>query len=371
MKKNVQVPGDQNRQNQHTPHSPPLNAEEQMLYLRERLAGHRAFAACRGQFHDLPYTEFLERVKRHGVEGALKPFDKWCGTRRIMLKMLAQLTRDGNMVAAYELEQALTSEHIMTGETIPSEKTKPGVLVMFDPQKTLLVTRWFYTTQVEDARQYARTGQNDLKRGQCGFLSPRLFELFPHLKQELLADSRDWFEKVALELRPRINDDCIKFNQVFGENDIAGMFLDQSRCEWWHGYNTLALFVHNATQDKVLGMFTRTEQASIATWQFNYPRFERSNMSCMWSHFPNFWVGFHPEDEHAAWSKCWPSYVSRGCAAGLGAVIVDKEKLGEGSTTRPYGHPPYKVLRWAHPNPLKEAGDLMRARFVLGFPYGD
>ena len=95
-----------------------------------------------------------EFLKQPNPTAALAAFEAAVADRRIMLNMLACLRRDGHLVAEEQLTKALDSEHVIVGETVPLEETEHGVLLIFDPEKVFLLTRWMYTSNREDGQYW-------------------------------------------------------------------------------------------------------------------------------------------------------------------------------------------------------------------------
>lgn len=352
----------------------PLGAEEQLRMLLKKLAGHKVFGRCRGVFEHLPIEDILEVDSDvpPSPSAIQKAFSKLVSDRKVMLTMLAQLKRDGYSVAFEELYRALCEEdRIITSETVPVEQTEPGVLVMIDPKHVFLTLRWMYTTSQRDAYNWVTHGIIHPNRTPCGSLSSRFFGAFPYLIHRASGYMSEPTPKSPFEL---ILFDRIEWMRrelssglVGGSGNLLPMKVDPGKTDTWRVNPTVAFFVRGKDQAEVLSCFEREEQDHIATWRFDYPKFDAYKMMVHSSPGPTMWIGFHPESEHERWQHQWPSYASRGVACGHGAVILDKERVGiPGWKT--CSLEPYDPLQG--PNPQFCQGDLMSRRLVISFDYG-
>lgn len=339
-------------------------AEQQLQKLRERLLGHKVFGKCRRSFHCFPYDQFIREGK--SPAGALRMFEQWAARQRVMLKMLAELKRDGHNVAFEELKEALTSDHVITGEDVPLEQTEPGVLIMFDPEKTLLLIRWLYSSRLIDAHNWVTKGKIPEDRGRCGSLTPHLLEAFPKLAAQFREPPVTHPSCPTREVHPRIKDAFKRLRNDNSWDDVLCMFPDCDFTDLWYSVNAVAIFVRNTTQDKIKKLFTRDEQATMVMWRFNYPKSFKHKLKVAWGHNSDLWIGLHEECEHQVWRRRWPAFASASTASQLGAVIVDKKMMGIELFKN---SPPlrYEVLRGRYPDHCES--DLTTARIVIGFPY--
>ena len=342
-----------------------LTKQEQLDKLLRDLTGHKVFGRVRGELGALPVDELLEKPSPSATR---REFEKWCADRAVMLGLLATLQRDGHSFAFAELKKALeNSDYVITGESISVEKTEPGVLIMPKPQETLLMTRWLYTSTLADGISWntKRCGLPD--RGQCGSLTPQLLKAFPELVNLLTPPVQSHPDSPTKLLYPRLKEIQDKMREKKSREDVLGMFIDPGISRLWYNYGSVALFIKGASQSDVLSEFNRDEQDSIATWKFDYPKTWSNDLYCDWSSRPNRWIGFHPESEHEQWSKRWPAFTSRGCACGLGAVIMDQTMFGE-LGEKDGIEPRYSIIEAPYPQYCE--GDLMQKRIVIGFPFG-
>ncbi len=351
----------------------PIGAEEQLRKLRQKLAGHRVFGKLRGKFEDFSPEDFLHDKKDRPLcpSKVQERFAKWIADRKVMFQLLATLGRDSQTVAYEELLKALCEDHVITGEDIPLEQTEKGVLVMVDPEKTILLVRWLYTSTPEDGKKWVAEGKLPPDRGMCGSLTPQLVETFPDLVEEFKNPLNRILEFPLEKIHPHLEKARERFRQKMCADDVKWICIDPGRTHYWRGCRAVALFLHGKDQKGALSFFTREEQKSISTWKFDYPKITRRKMGVSWGSSPNFWIGLHPEEEHTKWRRRWPSFASRGCANNLGAVIVDKEMLGETSFNKDENSlPPYSPLNYAmYPNMCP--ANILKARVVIGFPFSE
>lgn len=341
-----------------------LSEEEQLTQLRKTLAGHAAFRRCRSHFYTLPALDMLHASKPASPTSILKKFDEGIADRRIMLNMLAVLNRDGHKVAYKELLEALNSSHIITGESIPLEQTESGVLIMLDVEKTMLLSRWMYTSEFDDAHYLVTLGSGQTGRGQCGSLTPRLLEAFPEFVN-IFKERKSHPECLTKSLYPRINNAWDILEKEFRRDQILAIRIDPSKSSGpWYGYGSVAIFIKNTTRSEVLRLFSRTEQKTMTSWSFHYPKVDSNELRVAWGQRPELWIGIHPENNHAQCAKRWPCYVSTGCSYGYGAVILDKDRLGSNtSLERKF----YDAIDGAYPGQCY--GNLLEREIVLGFPW--
>lgn len=345
-------------ENKHNVNVVPV--EQQLVELRRKLAGNQSFGKCReaGQFGRIPIYKLLEQPN---PTATLKALDDSLSDQRVMLNMLAILKREGNMYAYQELLDALTEGHVITGEELPLEKTEPGVLVMVDPEKALLLARWMYTSEFSDAIHWIRHGHGDPKRGQCGSLTPKLLEIFPHLREQFLEQENQSHRlPPTYVIEERVKDVWEKLDQYRGNR--FPIFVVGSMTGMWYGSHCSAIFVSGVDQQDVLSLFSREEQKSIATWRFNFPK----TVKRMMGPSSDMWLGLHSEAEHQNWKSRWPSYVSCGVACGLGATILDSDMLKKGICPKENGLSGYTTFEHVHPDYIK--GDLEHQRLVFTFP---
>ncbi|MEI7777463.1 MAG: hypothetical protein WCI52_02550 [bacterium] len=338
-----------------------LTPEEQIALLHRKLAGHQAFGRCRGEFSDLSMDEFL---KQPNPTAALAAFEAAVADRRIMLNMLACLRRDGHLVAEEQLTKALDSEHVIVGETVPLEETEHGVLLIFDPEKVFLLTRWMYTSNREDGQYWVQNGCPDPNREPCGALTGKLLETFPELQKIFQKEHISHCQSPTYVVYPRIKDVSNRLEAY--KNDRFFIWVDPDRTSLWYFANAVGVFIAGKEQDEIFreAKFTREEQESIAVWKFDYPACARHHFSNAFSSSPDMWIGFHPESEHDTWKKQWPSFTSKNFSQGMGAIILDKEMIGQWGWGNKSPFTTYQSLRGVYPGSYEESD-----RFILGFPY--
>lgn len=339
------------------------DSERQLEMLRGMLEGHRAFGKLRGRFGEIPIQDLLDEKN---PTATLKSFDEWLSDSRVMLNMLAVLKRDGHLLAMQELMRALKNpSHVIIGETVPLEETEPGVLLMVDPDKTILLARWMHTSNFEhDALYWIDHSTNNPERGLCGTLTPQFFELFPTIRESFVSQRHSSHIISPSELLNERLEWCFsKIVEKFA-SDIRGLWLSKSEVGLWYYGNIIAFYIKGATQSDVLRLFSREEQESIATWQLEVPKLTANRIG---GHSET-WIGLHPEEEHeAVWKKLWPSYVSTGVSQGLGAIIMNEHmRAFSESPDDNERRAKYYVPPMVHPKCI--VGDLWKQR--MQFPIG-
>lgn len=341
--------------------------EQQLSALRAKLAGHKVFGKCRSQLGRMPLYNFLNEDT---PTRALTVFNDWCADQRVMIHMLTQFKRDGHMYAYQELLDALTSNHVITGEELPLEQTESGVLVLFNLEKTLLLTRWLYTSEFKDAIHWIKNEELDPKRNQCGSLTPKFMEMFPELRDEFLRQEHQYHvvSPTNTFCDKYVRSSWDKIDKEFGHDEHFPIFIDPRRTHNWELVSCVGVFVAGVTQKDVLRLFSREEQKDITTWSFEYPKFERGNFYASFSSFSRMWIGFHKEEEHKEWSARYPSYVSKGASHNLGAILLTEEmqRNTQGLFTPRNPLPSYEALERIYPN--SQEVDIENSRILLAFP---
>jgi|GEM_PF-4773610 len=292
-----------------------------------------AFKACRGSFGEFPFERLLgceedKDAPAPDRTAVLNRYNSWVGETRIILGHLARLRRDGKMIAYRELERALCDpDYVMLGETVPAEKTESGVLLMFGLQRTLILARWLYTSTFKDGQDWVLKRKIPEDRGDCGALTPSLLEVFPQLEESFRNPRRPPEEFPPTDVFfHSVGDAYDRLRRKYGENHLHPIWIDRSRTCYWSGWNPVAYFVSDATEDQVLSLYSRTEQKNLSVFQFRYPQVLNRDMyndgAC------RVWIGFHPETE-TKWQQLWEPYMSFGCQDGYRAVLLDEKRMKE------------------------------------------
>ena len=318
-----------------------LDSEEQLKQLIAYLAKSEAFKHCRGKLgkSDWLGTDVFKNTS--SPTDTLCTFDWRHGQARVLFNHLAKLLREGHNVAANELMLALNHESfVITGEELPLDKRRSGVLLMFDVKRMLKLTRWL---KLLDPRIIDRhLGVDKEKEQWKSHLVDR-----PGLK---------WLTDEVMGENPELKKCLVNFHRSpmiyfcrenflpnsllsIGINDFRQKWLvDGNRLpyhtKWLHldevrpGHNDdvlgnwgVACFIPDTTQAEVLGMIKRDRQDKVATWQFNYP-VHLSNLSGYTAS-----VGLFPEAELDRFKKMWPSYTSKSLQNGMGAVLLENNSL--------------------------------------------
>jgi hypothetical protein len=296
--------------------------EEQLASLREKLAGHQAFGRLRGKLGDSTIYLLGKMIgSTESPTSFCRDWDQFAADARVMGNMLAQFRRDGWMTAAKALYDALKTDTLIEGETVPLHKTVPITILILDPERTFSMLRWIRAGCYEDLSAY-HYRRDQVMRPE---IVSDLFEKFPSLRKHC-----DYFRT--------------KFEFYHGDA-LASAYHDDVRSGYaktlkplqdkitrlimvWESYRNDRLDVVNiafgymfrAEQSEVLANFSREEQTHLATWQCRIPkalekRFNRIN------------VGLHPEAAHGDMVRTQPTLSSTGCSHGFGArVFPGKEE---------------------------------------------
>jgi hypothetical protein len=309
--------------------------EQQMAELRESLRGHRVFGKIRGN-----HNGGLMLAIDHALSQSSSPSDfcrKWdeiSGDLRIIGNIMAVLKRDGKTEALEALRKSLLDpNYSIPGETIRLEKVVPLTLVMFEPEKTLSMLRWIIKGHWMDLDQML-----DNEGGGEGMsLAKEMFSNFPSLREATeKRRERDHYEgwelgfayqvdilrKIEvpehfhpLHLSPGQYNDHLELTPPFPFTKTMEI---KSGAEWVQCLAYFGFWVE-ADQKEALSLFTREQQESIATWQFQiHPDSLSQERGCME-------VGLHPENEHNHWSREYAFRSSAGMSHGMGAIFYPPE----------------------------------------------
>lgn len=263
---------------------------EEVPSLATRLAGNKAFGMCRGTFH-LALEHVIEDVigGAGSVTETARRLDAWYSSVRATTILLAQLRRDGRLDEANDLESALRNRNqLISGETVPLEKTVPATILMLEPGVTLKLLELFAGSDVPDEK---------------------LRELLPTCKAYEKA-----YDNVVSGL-PRTFERSIQL----GDKDYVTIVAEDG-----HGMESfrlsspgspLAFMFYGQDQASVLKKLGRDEQTRVGTWQINLPAF-----TVGWS--PAFSLCLHKETVHAEWSDRYPALASKGVSHGYGAFFM-------------------------------------------------
>lgn len=304
-----------------------VTADQQLAILREKLMGNQAFAVCRGKFdHQVSRlnTELLDSTD--SPTSFLIQWDDFFGKARVMSNLLAQFKRDGLTVAQNELEKALKNKgYILPGETVSIEETQPMTVLMLDPERTILMLKWIIEGHWIDLDHYLEWRDGKMK--DRGFFQnephervKKLFEMFPTLeKHSRVRKARRDYE--GQDLRSAYDDTVLKsfskeVQNVLKEADGRclkyGQFNDHIEMER-HPF----VYVFMAEQSEVLRIFSREEQARIATWQLDVPKLVGNNCH----------IGVHPEGLHEEEQINHPALTSKGCSNFLGVSVITENPV--------------------------------------------
>lgn len=299
--------------------------DEQLVWLRNELAGNRTFANLRGgKFHSTA-SHFIGKNPTEFC----KAWDDFSAQARVMGNMLARLKRDGWDHAYGELDSALRGAHIIEGEDVPLDHTTPVTVLMFSPDVTFAMLRWGMSHKLEDVL----TIKKDLAMSDEGFL--RLIKGIPVLPEYLEKFDRTKHDNLLGQAYSgAIGRKALqRMNEIFGAvRDWADdqLFLRLNRSlstdhylledNQLYGY----LFV-GKEQGDILSRFSREEQENLATWTIDYPTSCLRDLMCVPK--GKLWIGFHEEVDHSLYAKA-PFFPSRSVLHGMGATLItDNDQL--------------------------------------------
>lgn len=317
----------------------PGKAEERPLVeqadkLVEKLTGHSVFTRMRGKVQGFPLWEFLDLDSENTPTKSLRIFDSYMADLRVMRNLVVWLRCHGYRRAGEELQHALSdSKYRMWCEDIPIEETRVATVLMFDPEVTMRIYRWWYSpnTQWEFPHwqnPQPRSAETIHMLASYPTLSQKEFWVnsslpFITLRRDvvnpLLVAAGPLAQKVFAELSwcgPHfplyVQGGCKKPNERESYEDGAWAYL-------LTGYD----------QGEVLSWFPRELQSKLATWQIQVPLCHLRGVAMV-----HAGVGFYPEVEHPRWKKLSASRASRGVSAGMGVVIAPTDDcVSEGRFT--------------------------------------
>lgn len=300
------------------------SAYEQLAWLREHLAGSRAFADCRGKFgHTVEYLVSHMAKGDSSTDDYEQRLRVRLGSVRVMAVLIQRLFRRGWNVAFSELMSALENEcYVLTGEIVPIERIIPVTFVMYEPDKTLAMLRWMFTHPLSDLDCL---GHMDVRPALLQKVS-KLLMLFPVLDNYAFSRRKNDLP-VGMELYLSHKEEVLDRFTIPQRAIPMGLNWDyqqpmmktmlryerQSNQGMTHPF---AFLFRGWDQRRVLELYPREVQDHIATWQFHLPVVFKDIDTT------HILVGLHCEDEHQKWLKCHPTYASKGVAQGMGGLVI-------------------------------------------------
>lgn len=298
---------------------------DELEALALKLAGHQAFAECRGNIRSIQNI-FEDLVRKSKTPSEFREkFDVFFGKVRAMGVLLSRLRRDGRMLAYGELWKALTlDDFVLTHEAVPLDKTIPFTILMLEPVKTLVLAKWMACAQTYNLLRFVgKMPRVEAPVPGPGVRTSELFNVFPGLRDRVLknherggdngAELHAEYSELLGNLEKRLASVAIPL-----ASDHAGPLLF-SADGGGSGANfsfPLAFMFVNMKQHEVLGLFSREQQTRVATWQLNIPTLiARGRLD--WTN-----VSLHPEADQPLAQKLMPSFTSVGVSHGYGAVML-------------------------------------------------
>ncbi|EKD23590.1 MAG: hypothetical protein ACD_81C00216G0001 [uncultured bacterium] len=275
-----------------------IAGDDNFKFIRERCGGD--FLAVLDA--EMKGADGLPKAPSRGVEELKKFLD----ATAIIRGKIAQLERDGFMIAGYEIRKALTYPgYRILGEIHPLAKTVPVTLVIFNPKLTLTVLgkshptepQWLNAEDVPKELVLRAYGSRDL--------------IF---REDLLRTLRSYNQPLegGLEKRlPKKYEVCRKFetsallpNNPKMPTEVEGKGLG---------------FAYYTKKSTILRCFTKKEQEQIAVWQFYLPK----QYAGYKAH--ELYFGLHKQEEHAGWQNKRAPFCSTNTSNGYGAIAYPGE----------------------------------------------
>jgi hypothetical protein len=328
----------------HVPEVAAPSRNEQLATLRTRLLGNQYFAACRGMLGQVAIKTVDEMIgATNNPSQFSKSWEKFSQGVLVMGNMLAQLQRDGWQEAYTALSSALsTPGYTIPGETVPFEQTKPITLVMLDPERTVLMLNWIIKDHWMDLDAWLDDKDDKPDSRKLSERVKKLFELFPTLEHHtrIRRKHRDYEGKDLLyAYRDSV---WSRFPNVLKSESFKSLRFTFGQ---WNDHIELHgakfLFLFDGEQGEALKLFTREQQEQIATWQINIPSAAQGTI----------YFGLHPEAEQETWRAEYPSLLSHGLNAGMGAVMLTSKPAVQCGMN--YGPPQaYQAQSGEYPNTI-------------------
>lgn len=293
---------------------------EEMRELLEKLAGNKAFQACRGRY-GAPVNSLFTEVAGN-PSAFCREFDSTMASMRVMGNLLATLKRDGKVLAATELEQALTHEHVMLGETVPLEETAPMTLVVVEPERTFALMHWMLYDQLWfEMDQYIRHLDDGTNKPSQATLE--IFKAFPPLEHAVRRRLKTNLTLEGEDVVEAFYDSVVmQFNIPESWGHVVPLYLAPNQTSdvfhWGYGSDSSHPVAYCVWKDQktVLGGVERKNQERIGTWRINLPT--------LISDIDGRIIAFHEESEHQTQTAHDPTLVSRGCQFGMGARVFTR-----------------------------------------------
>lgn len=283
--------------------------EEQLRWLKDKLAVSKAFDACRGGFGGIVCG--LAR-RAESPSAFCREWDTLSGQLRVLGNLLATLKRDGWEDACHALETCLAGKMLLPGESVDEAKTEPITILIPSVDKVFALIRWLLIGSWEELVP--------VSQAKASGHTQKLLDEFPDLRTHLMrAESSRWDSRsVAYVLREEIDLVMKKsLQEIFGkisgvsDNIVSLRLGSQTTPNFYDGCLALVIF---ADQKDVLRRIPRSEQKDVATWTFRRPKVQG---------LPFLEVGFFGEDNYPNWKEQHPALVSRGVSRGFRAILID------------------------------------------------
>jgi hypothetical protein len=358
----------------HMPEDFPFDTSEQkkgeeLDQLRPQLEGNKVFGRSRGTWN-ISQADVAEKLldNYETIDELNEQADRVCKDFKIMLLMQHRLMLRGQYWARRELVQALQEQYyLLPGENFPLEETEPVTMLVYEPDITLPLIQWIVTAdhcflfQLLDKRDLENLRSTSHNFEHSLALSQKLLESLPSLPALLDHRKHDWDsenKRHVLKWESKIlaayyldvvskypllskGKSIISADKNFRLSWDVKKVLNSFRPGEFESvdYRVLGslVFLEAGLQKEVLSKFSRDQQKHVATWQFVVPK-------CIdWSYQK---VGLHQESEHEEMRRQRMSLVSKGLAAGFGAMIVPGRDVSLYPETNSFEYSPGTPFRF-------------------------
>lgn len=295
--------------------------EEQADKLIAKLSGHSVFARMRGNVQGFPLWEFLDLDSDSTPSKSLREFDAYMADLRVMRNQVVWLRYHGYRRAAEELQHALSGpEYRMWCEDVPLDQSRVATVVMFDPEATMRIFRWW----PEEGMWHLPVSRGKIPEATANMVAsyPTLGQEWPRDAQPFLALRRDVINPLLAAAQPIAREVFERLSwsgpHYFPLYTSAGCRKPNERSSYEDGAWAYLFAGHE--QGEVLSWFPRELQSKLATWQLRIPLHHLQGVA-----MSKTVIGFYPETEHPIWQKLCASRASRGVSAGMGIVVEPHE----------------------------------------------
>lgn len=296
------------------------SAEVQLLWLRDKLAGHQAFTRQRGKFfsriQDLSWNS-------KSVAGFVNEFESFARDARTLGALLVKLRRDGWEIAAEELIKALGNEgRFIYGEDVDPERLESVTIALSHSTKIFDLVRLMMTVP---PRQEILTTWRRRPFKKDSELVNELRRILPSLS-ELFGAEDDARRDLEFAFKRAYADDVwgptVSHKVDNDEYWYIQLVMDHRNHFQLSPFQDMAIARGFVKPPEELGMYWSPEQlAMMAHWRLKLPKSFARDI--------NFRAGFYPEADDQYWRTQTGVFVAASCVSGFGLVAFRKETPAE------------------------------------------